>query len=199
MKPKLIIFDFDGVIADTYELNFSLTRKVFPYMTDEEFRTQVEAPESLPLFMRAIRALFYKYFTWKNKDGILRSQTFGQIPDTLARLSSLCPLIIISATNPKTITSFLDKNGLKKYFVDVVGASWLGTKKDALLKITKENKLVPSDCVFISDTAKDITTGLSIDIPSIAVTWGYQEQSVLEKAHPTHIIDQPSQLVEILG
>lgn len=199
MKPKLIIFDFDGVIADTYALNFNITKKVFSSITDEEFRAHMESPESLSFFRKIIGALFYQYITWKNKEGISNSRVFKQITDVLVKLSSLYPLVIISASKPKTIISFLENNGLEKYFIDVVGTSWLGTKKDALLKITKENKLSPSDCVFISDTAKDIATGLSIGLPSIAVTWGYQERSVLERTHPTHIVDYPSQLVEILS
>jgi len=37
-KDKFILFDFDGVIADSFSAAFAVNKKVFPSITEQEYR-----------------------------------------------------------------------------------------------------------------------------------------------------------------
>ncbi len=37
-QPKTIIFDFDGVLVDTYQITYDINKKSYPQMDEEEFR-----------------------------------------------------------------------------------------------------------------------------------------------------------------
>lgn len=59
-------------------------------------------------------------------------------------------------------------------------------------------KLSRQDCYFVGDSDVDIETGDSLDMETIGVTWGFRGRNELEDAGATHVVETPSQILEII-
>ena len=52
---------------------------------------------------------------------------------------------------------------------------------------------------MIGDTVRDIKMGKNANINTIGITWGYNNQEELHSENACHIVNDPSELVKILG
>ena len=51
---------------------------------------------------------------------------------------------------------------------------------------------------FVGDEVRDIEAGKKVGINTIAVSWGYNTKSALDKEHPDYLIDFPLELEKII-
>jgi phosphoglycolate phosphatase len=71
-------------------------------------------------------------------------------------------------------------------------------KKRKLSKILKRNGYKPSDAIYIGDEVRDVLACKAISLEVIAVTWGFETKSILEKSNPNYIVDSVDELSELL-
>ncbi len=69
---------------------------------------------------------------------------------------------------------------------------------DASLKIAKECGLSPCEIIFIGDSIYDIQTGKNSGMKTIAVTWGYQPESMLLSENPDFIANHPQDIINYI-
>ncbi len=50
----------------------------------------------------------------------------------------------------------------------------------------------------VGDTDTDVLAAQQAKISMAAVTWGYQARAVLEKYHPTWLLNDPAQLLDLV-
>lgn len=55
-----------------------------------------------------------------------------------------------------------------------------------------------SELLFVGDTEVDIETAKGLNIPVVAVTWGFRSKSNLEKLKPDYLVDSPAELIELI-
>lgn len=51
---------------------------------------------------------------------------------------------------------------------------------------------------MIGDAISDLREGRAAEVKTIAVTWGFQDRSLLANEEPTHLVDQPEELLRLL-
>ncbi len=191
---KCIIFDFDGVIIDNYELNFELSSKKVKNLTREEHRALFDGNIHIEKDKLKHRETEFN-FAASFQEHKLTAKINPQIKDTLEKLSQKFTIGIISSAKEMGIKTFLQNNSLQSLF------SFMYTYETHLLKDHKfkmvfDNfKLKPEECIYITDTVGDINEAQKAHVKSIAVTFGYHERERLQKAKPFRIISHITQLI----
>lgn len=187
---KAILFDFDGVLVDSLDMCFE---------------TSIEA-NNIPKDLEFYRRLFdgnifdglkkYKKPT-KNKNMDFYSvygpklMKLGLNPNAekmLKILSKQHLLFIVSATPGKLIETFFKKQGVLKYFKEILGSDLHKSKVYKINYALKKFKLLPQNCLFVTDTLGDILEARKCGVPSIAVTGGFHLKRTLLKGKPIKVI-----------
>lgn len=87
------------------------------------------------------------------------------------------------------------------YFDEVLGQMDQLPKKpakDMPLAVAGALKVLPSECLYVGDTAVDMQTGHTAGMFTIGVLWGYRTREELEKNHADAIIAHPRELLNYI-
>ena len=204
----VLIFDFDGTIADTFNLYIDVMRKIyreynFKYIDDDDIElcramTSKEiiqylgiSPLQIPMIAHRIRG----DFTQRMKE----QKIFTGVDSVLESLKQEGhKLFILSSNSEENINIFLGLNNITQ-FDAVFSKSSIFGKSGIIKKIINKNKIITDDVYYIGDETRDIEAAKKINIKSIAVTWGYNNRKALLDKNPDYIIDKPQQLLALLA
>lgn len=104
-----------------------------------------------------------------------------------------------TATTKGTPTTrlVLEQFALIRHFDHVQGTDGFPAKPepDVLFRTLEAFGVLPSDCLFVGDSAADMEAGRRAGMPTCSVTWGYGEPDELARHHPDFWIDAPHQLL----
>lgn len=192
---KFIIFDFDGVIDNNYNLSFELCSKKFLNITVEEHKKQYDGNVHLErekLKDRDTGFDFLKCLSDSRKDRKIEEET----KSTLVNLAENFKLGIISSCHEYGIKDYLKNNEIDDLFSFVYGLETHKLKTFKFKKILEELNLKENECIFITDTLGDILEANEVGINTIAVDFGYHERERLEKGNPLKIISKFEELIE---
>ena len=207
---KVLIFDFDGTIADSMALASDIANDVLPAYgwpdgvspSDIKKLRNMNVPQAL----RYLRIPAYRL----PKLAIVAKQAFTKRIEHLMPIDGMVEVLrqlseqgvemgIVTSNSNKNVMTFLRRNNLKQYFSFVeAGASVLGKSRNIKHAI-KSQRIDPKDCYYIGDEIRDIEASRAIKIDCISVTWGINTRASLEKLKPRIIIDKPSQLLKIVA
>jgi phosphoglycolate phosphatase len=196
-NKKLVIFDFDGVLADTLIASYDVFKKVNENVNLNEFKSLYE--ENL-------------HESLKTKKLISRPDYFSQydkhtreikVPDILKKivkeLSFKYILAIVSSTQTSSIEKILEREELLTYFNDILGYDFASNKVEKINIVLKKYEISQGNVVYITDTLGDIREAQKCGVKSIAVTWGFHSRETLEKGSPVAIIDDPNDLLNTVN
>ncbi|MDD2496015.1 MAG: HAD-IA family hydrolase [Tissierellia bacterium] len=207
MKYKYVLFDFDGTLADTEEVNFVIYQKLaekynlrnitldelghIKKMSAKELMEYVELKKRyLPFILKRGKKLL-------NQDIRNVSLCKPDIFDYIRRIKSLGVNIGIITTNSKTnVKQFLDVHDAD--FFDFISSSTMFGKESKIKKIIKKEKLSNKDVLYVGDEIRDIHAAKKAGIDIVSVAWGYNTIESLEKNEPNYLIKEPEELLEIL-
>lgn len=199
-KTKLIFFDFDGVIADSFEAAFEANKILYPSLEREVYRRRFDGNINETMGSDRLGES-YKPDTdfFKEYDSrLLKSPMFPGMREVLEILQAQFTLVIISSTTASLINKFLALHKIDKFFREILGndthASKIKKLEIALARYDSEAR----DCIFVTDTLGDIKEAHHMRIKTIAVTWGYQPKELLEKGTPFATADTPQDLLRLL-
>lgn len=220
-----MIFDFDGVIVDSFEDQFvwfkyicELTGKPFEYNSSKEFRKDYKPPaypymyEFLGFDWDKEKELIWQEYH-KHKENT-ELQLCQGIEDTIKILHKKgLKLAIASSNTVASISKELEQKELKDYFLTIVG------KEDLSLDENGDPRIKPyPDCIvkaleridcdlnkvfYVGDTPEDIIActrvkeQLDKSIPMIGVTYGYSDFKELTKYEPRFIVTHPALIIGI--
>jgi HAD superfamily phosphatase (TIGR01681 family) len=209
MSKKVIVFDFDGTLADTFDALVMISNRLalefgYPPTTPEEIpkiknlssreiiRQSGVSLLKLPFFLKKIREYLHQE--------ILNLQTIPGIQDSLVQLKheGYC-LGILTSNSEENVKLFLKKHGMQDLFSFIYSETSLFSKDKSIRKLMKKNNLSLDEILYVGDETRDIEASKKIHIKVIAVTWGFNSGEVLAKHNPDFLIQQPSELIEILG
>lgn len=191
---KLLIFDFDGVIEDNYELHFEMSKKKTKDMTREEHRKLFEGNihvERAKLEHRDTGFDLRTHFCNAKKDVIIKED----IKKVLLALSKDCTFGIITSANEWGINDYLKTNQIEDLFSFVYGFETDKSKVRKFEKVLKEFDLNKEECLFVTDTLGDILEANKVGIKTIAVDFGFHERERLQKGNPAKIISNMNELI----
>jgi HAD superfamily hydrolase (TIGR01662 family) len=205
---SIIIFDFDGTLADSFDDVIAVFNELA-----QEYKLSEIKPEDIPklknISSRGILKKF-KFPAWRLpfllKKGrrlfnarISSINLFPGIKETLAELKSRgCTLGILSSNSEENIKNFLDRNQAN-LFDFVYTASNLFGKDKALKKIIRKHQYNAADVIYVGDETRDIEAAKKCGVKVIAVSWGFNSREILEKFNPNYLIDKPEELLKILN
>jgi len=223
-KNKLIIFDFDGVIADTFQQAFeasTLASKEYgftPFPSRQEFYNDlnVTAKTAPGLILNrfkkhgiinGLKGIIHQLSNSKKfKHGIVKyfgpllhkATFFKGVPELLAKLEGKAEMVILSNNQTKGINEFLEKANLAKYFSEVHGFENTMIKTKALEKILKSRNIDLENVVFVTDMKNDIRDAKPLNIPVLAVTYGYNTTEKIKKAKPKKMVSSVQEIYPAL-
>lgn len=193
---KAVIFDFDGVIVDTFQTYFSICKELFPELTEKAFsdyhKGNVYESEVIQWDRDKLALVFER-----QKERFTASHFFS-IRGLLEELARSYALFINSSTIDENIQHFLTLGGYRQYFQGIYGASTHRSKIRKFEMIMEENGLMNDQCLFVTDTVGDLKEAKKAKIQAIAVTWGYHDKADLQLEEPLFTADLPGEILQFV-
>ncbi|BAZ44156.1 putative iron-sulfur cluster binding protein [Chondrocystis sp. NIES-4102] len=209
MIEKVVLFDFDGTIADTYQALANITNQLsgeFGYkaLEPEELlllknlssREIVKRSEislfKLPFLVRRVRAELSKE--------IAELITIPGIAQVLIELKNRGYILGIVTSNVKeNVEVFLAKHQLNNLFTFIYSSTAIFGKHRVINRVIKDNHLNKSDVIYVGDETRDIRSARKSEVGIIGVTWGFNSATILQLHQPDYLIDQPHELLEAVN
>ncbi|HOV72561.1 MAG TPA: HAD family hydrolase [Candidatus Hydrogenedentes bacterium] len=197
----VLLFDFDGVIADSLEIYHAAytavctemgykrinSREVFLKMLEgNPFRQLLWS--GFPLFrLRRIAHTFEP----RIREAQQRIRPFETMPAIVTDLAGKFPLYIVTSNTSDAVEQFLERHDIR-HVRGVLGSD-VDTSKTR--KIRRVAKLHPHARLhFVSDTKGDLLEARRAKADPIAVLWGYHAAETLAQAKPSFMAESPAQL-----
>lgn len=206
MKKTLLIFDFDGTIADTLVVALKILNELghdfdLPYVDRAQFieLKQKTVPElmqlsglswfQLPRFIKKARKRFQAHLD--------EVQPVAGMPQVLQQLKSSGQRMgILTSNTQEGVKAFLEAHNLR-HFEFIHAPDSLFGKAKVMRKILSHEALKPEEVIMIGDELRDIEAAQKVGVDSVGVTWGFNTPEVLRKGEPQHLISQPRQLLDM--
>ncbi len=207
MKYKLVIFDFDGTLADTSECivktaQRTLERLGLPMKSEEEIRQTIGLPLE-ECFRRLVGEdcrpdLLSKCTDYYREEFFtLQEQTirlFPGVKDWLQRLKDDGVVIAIATSRSgKSLGMLCEQLGIGDLITMRMSSDLVTEKKPApemVERILAELKFCPDETLVIGDTVYDIEMGQRAGCDTCGVTWGNQSEAELRMLFPTMIMTE---------
>lgn len=204
---KAIIFDFDGVIADTEPLHlkaFQLTLKEKGIeLSDEDYFENYLAYDDKTLFKELLKDRNYEHNEAQISELMNRkSEHFENVlkgnilvlegvPEFISEVSGKYPLAIGSGAIRSEIIDILESGGLREHFEIIVSADEIINCKpdpevfiEALRRLNNldsvSEKISPQECLVIEDSTSGIKAAHSAGMKCLAITNSYAAEKLSE-------------------
>ena len=196
MNKKIIIFDFDWVIIDSFEFhrkkvekfaNIKLDKQIYKDMHNWNFFN------SIPEEIKHIN--WWKYAEYIYEEIILL-EIDKEIKKSLLDLSKNYKLHIISSGWTKAISNYLKNNEIDFVFYEILGWDIHNSKIEKFKMIFKKYNINSEKCTFVTDTLWDILEANKVWVKTFAVDFGYHNRKTLQKANPYKIISSFDELLK---
>ena len=198
---KYIVFDFDGTIADTFDVIKSIAINEFDAYDFDFELIRSEGTKGLfkkmniPLWKLPEMALKVTSRLRNNKE----IKLFPEVIDLLNILKKDYKIGIVSSNSKENIIDTLQKHNIEKMFEFVYSDSSIFGKHLVLRKMCSKYKINPIDVIYVGDEDRDIVAAKKVKIKNIAVTWGFNSKEKLCKVKPDYLADSPMQILEIIS
>ena len=207
-RYKLIIFDFDGTLADTVKwfsesINLAAERYNFRKLSPQEME-DLRGKETKEI-------LSYLGISWWKIPFIaaymrkLMAEKIGTISlfdQALPLLNFLneknYKLAIVSSNSLHNVSQVLGPKTLALIDHVECGASVFG-KESKYKKLLARTKFAPHEVLSLGDETRDIEAARKARIHSGAVTWGYANAQVLRNARADYTFESIAEIHELLS
>ena len=206
----LIIFDFDGVLADTHNDLIQFGQEVcdelgIKHIVHEEDLSNLEIM-SFASFGRACEVPEYlvdefvqrclKRFAERKSPPAI----FNGLSTIIRSFAINNKLAIITTNSSQNVNAFLVQHGLDECIHAVYGVDIPGSKAQKISIARNQFLADPKrESVFmIGDSLSDIRAAKEASATSIAVTWGHQSMEYLLEGDPDYVVNFPHELIEII-
>ena len=215
---KLALFDYDGTIVDSAKMIVKGAIEAFrvcgiPDPDPKKVRENIGKPLAIALkeYMpkgynvspNQISEAYKNWYAEQGRLGLQDEPIFPGMKDLLKRLQDSGQWYLGIATNKSRIAleNGLAKHDLKNYFDITLTTDEIEPKPSpemALIAIKTFN-VDRKHTVIIGDTINDIGLGVNAKIMSIGVGWGYNKKEVLLSSGANKIVNNSSELFEVLN
>jgi len=202
---SMMLFDFDGVLADSLHLYSEAVRLIL-----ERIGTPIVS--SRADYLELFEGNFYESMAGRGVDLAAFSLAAKEIlpgldysamrpfPGLIPVLSSLQKdnlLAVVSSNGSQTIAKALSSFGFLTYFQDIFGSDFLFSKREKISHALSKYGVSPSQTYYIGDTTGDIAEAKAAGVVSVAAAWGWHSREKLAAASPDFLIDTPHGLLDL--
>ena len=160
MKKSFILFDFDGVIADSFRPAFEIQKMIYPHLTEDIYRKRFEGnindwEEPINVHTEECRHdidFFTEYIPRMKKE----VQIVPGMKEVVFELEKSYTLVVISSTITSPIQEFLEGHDLANHFAQIMGNDVHKSKVKKMKMVFEKYGVAAKDCIFITDTLGDI-------------------------------------------
>ena len=203
----IIIFDFDGVLADTRpfmlqasgEICAQLGHPCTPTPADQEaletmsfdnLGRQLGLPEQqVPEYTRLILVAFNTHPE--------PMPAFPGINHIVLQLADRFRLSLVTGNGGGMVRKFLAHYGLDGCFEMVLSLEDPGSRVEKIQRIISALGNGTRQAYMVGDSVSDIHAARQAGISSVAVAWGHQSLAKLRQANPDIIAEKPADLLTI--
>ena len=208
---QLIIFDFDGTLADTYELIIKTNQEAmrqmdYPVRDEETIRGTIGLPleagirtlfpdlpeEAIPQWCATYRRVFDVYKTQ------YLPVLFPEVKETLEWLRDKgFVLTVASSRQSVSLNAFLRDLGILPCFRYVLGADNVSRAKpdpEPVLKTLRDLGYRAENTLVVGDMPVDILMGARAGAGTVGVTYGNSSRADLLEAGADFVLDHFSEL-----
>ncbi len=204
---SLILFDFDGVLADSLADMLRFAQQVCDELGVKHTVAQTDLSElevmSFATFGRACETPedlvdeFVRRCTRKFAEKNSPPAIFDGVGGVVRKLAERHVLAVVTGSTEGVVRAFLAEHGLEGCIRAVYGLDMPGSKEEKIL-MAKSQFAAEGEAVFmVGDSLSDVRAAKAVGVKSIAVSWGHQSVGRLVGAAPDYVIRKPEELIEI--
>ncbi len=207
MPVPLVVFDFDGTLADSLAQAVAIFRRIGPGLGLNPI-----ADEDVPVLRTLPTKQFFKKVGirfWRLPRVIRAYQAAAAedahelklhpgVADMLTGLHAAGHRLgVLSSNREDNIRACLRANGVEGLFAFVVGYPKLFGKAKALRRILKAEGIDREHLLYVGDEVRDVEAARKVKVPVVAATWGFHARELLEAAGPTAFADTPAEVLAV--
>ena len=206
VEPAMLLFDFDGTVADTLVISHEILNDLA-----REFRFR-ELPAGE---LETARAMGTRQFirhlgisSWRipsiSRRGLqllherihLVEPVTG-MPEVLAELRSRGHRLgILTSNSEANVTAFLERHDLP-HFDFIRTSSKLFGKAREMKRLLRSERIPPKAVLYVGDETRDIEAARETGLRMAAVTWGYNSEAALSSLGPEFLVSSPADLLSL--
>jgi phosphoglycolate phosphatase-like HAD superfamily hydrolase len=145
----------------------------------------------IPFLMRRFRLAFRK-----------KTNEVKLFPEIVPMLHSLkrsgYKIGIVSSNSVENISMVLQKHHVEHLFSFIDSSSVFG-KGRAIRASLRANYIRREEAIYVGDEIRDIDAARKGQIPSIAVTWGFNHADTLGRHQPDYLVNKPQEILQLLA
>lgn len=202
----LLLFDFDGVIADSLAVFHEgmaavCRRHGFPQLEDKErfldlfdgnmvegLRQAGVPPESIPVILGELGTMLAAVPD--------RYPPFPGIVDAFRQLTAVAPVYVITSNLTAVVAAWLERYGVAGVR-DVLGADKESSKRVKIRRVAAQWPALQP--VYIGDTLGDMEEAHAAGALAVAAGWGWHDEARLRRGLPNRFLASPSELPGLAG
>lgn len=212
---KVVLLDLDGTLTNPF---LGITRCIQhamraldrPVPHEDELKWCI-GPPLLPSFRTLLggdhehladQALI-QYRERFGSIGLLENELYPGIKEALWRMVEAGCVLYLATAKPLVFARrIIDHFELTEYFEALYGSELDGTrsnKADLIHHILNVRQINPSSAIMVGDRDQDVLGARHNQMDCIGVLWGFGGREELEAAHVWRLIEEPSELPEVVG
>lgn len=210
--PQLIVFDWDGTLADSVSKiveckHFLASKYDLPQPSEAQIRNVLGTPfqeamaECFPSSSRIqLKNMGEEFHELMQKDQY-QAELFPNAKNVLRELKQQTKkLAVATFKNRKELDKAIIQNGLSELFdLTCCGGEYKEKPDPAMLNHMMATFNIPPDkCLMIGDTVADLLFAQNAGVKAIGVTFGAHPIAKLQSMNPYVLIDDLSQLPQII-
>ena len=178
-KVDTIVFDFDGVLVDTFDASYRAIVNKIPDATIEDFKDLFRGNIYKNKKFANRDESFYKEFYDFYEKRILDINPNRNVVKTLSSLKENYKLVINSSTPKVYIEKYLKKHNMLDLFDEIMGAETSKSKLEKFELIFDKYNTDKESCLFVTDTVGDVAEAKKIGIETFGVEFGFHDKDEL--------------------
>lgn len=205
----LIIFDYDGVLADTLDdliqfgqeacnqlgVKHVVTKDNLSHLEVMSFATFGRACEVPEHLVDEFVKISLNLFAEKESPPAI----FDGLSEAIQHFSTKQKLAIVTTNSSQNVHVFLAHHGIDNLIHAVYGVDTPGSKAQKI-SMARERFTNHEEAVFmIGDALSDVRAAKEAGVTSIAATWGHQSLETLQRGEPDFVVHSPRELIEVIG
>lgn len=205
---KVIIFDFDGTIADTLPAIVMITNRLAP-----QFGYKTATPEVLSQLKHLSPQEIIKSagISWLKLPFLLKKVT-RELAEEISNLSPIFGmksalielkkqghiLGIVTSNSAENVNNFIRVNFEPNIFDYICAGIAVFSKNQTINQLIKKHNFPHQDVIYVGDETRDIEAARKSKIKIISVTWGFNSPEILAAKKPDFLINDPQELITII-
>lgn len=208
MNGKLVVFDFDGTIADSYQAIVKISNQLsseFGYKPiDKEEMLLLKNLSSREVIKQSEVSIFKIPFLLKRLQKelgkeIKNLEPIGGMDLVLRQLKQRgYHLGIITSNAQDNVLAFLAKHQLDSIFDFIDSGTTIFGKHRIINYVLKKYQIEPNQLVYVGDETRDIRAAKKSKVIAIAVSWGFNSAEILAQYKPDYLVAKPVEILDII-